>query len=45
MLALLKELHARLETLALDLLGDLVALVRLSLRDAFDVQHLFLRAA
>ena len=43
-LAALKNCHASLEPLALDLLRDLVALVRLSFRDALDVEHLLLCA-
>ena len=44
-LAPLKDRHARLKALALDLLRDLVALVCLSLSYALDVQHFLLRAS
>ena len=44
MLALLEDLHASLEALALNLLCYLIALVGLCLCDALDVQHLLLGA-
>ena len=43
--AALEDLHASLEALALDLLGNLVALISFGLRYALDVEHLFLGAA
>ena len=43
-LAPLKDGHACLKALALDLLCDLVALIRLGLSYALDVQHLLLGA-
>ena len=42
--AALEDLHASLEALALDLLGDLEALLGFGLRYALDVEHFFLGA-
>ena len=43
--AALEDLHASLEALTLDLLGNFVALFSFGLCDALDVEHLFLGAA
>ena len=43
--AALEDLHASLEALALYLLGNFEALLSFGLRDALDVEHLFLGAA